>query len=71
MIYCPVCKEFGASRATCNGIQGDKRLSDIRKAGGKHLQTRHHLDTLEERAKELRYDLRRAKIGLNTARIFY
>jgi hypothetical protein len=68
MVYCPVCKEFRASRAAYNGIQSYQRCCCIRKAIGKHLQTRHQLVALEEREKELCRNSRQTKIGLNIAR---
>jgi hypothetical protein len=68
MIYYPVCKDFGASRAAKSGIHLGQRRCDIRKSLAKHSQSMQHVDALEEREKELRRNLRRTRIGLKIAR---
>jgi hypothetical protein len=65
----PVCAEFGDSiQGKVGTVQSRRRTCDMRKAIGKHLQGRMHVDALEEREKELRKNMRRTRICLNVTR---
>ena len=58
LIYNPVCKNLGDSiRGKVGTIHAGRRICDMRKAIGKHLKGRMHLDALHEREKELRRNL--------------
>jgi hypothetical protein len=58
IIYYPVCKDFGGSRASSSRIHPNQRLCDIRKVIAKHIESRQHSDALEERQKEVSRNLR-------------
>jgi hypothetical protein len=65
----PLCVEFGDFVLGKVGtIKLGRRACDMRKAIMKLLQGRTHADALEARQKELRQNVRRTRIGLNTVR---
>ena len=66
-ILCPVCCEYrdGAGDLI---FSADQRLSDLKKAIGRHLECSRHKQALEEQERALLLAVRRSRVGLTIAR---